>query len=498
MVERPTEGADLLVRAGYVLTMDEDDRVFSPGAVAIRGDRIIAVGPAAEVGARFEPAEIIDVPGRAVMPGLVDAYSHAGHGLIKAVHTPRLGWPANKIYFHATTPEWWEVEAELSALERVRFGTTTGLTVLGATPARADDAIYANAHLRAVLRVGIREMLAIGPPDPFVPHLPAWEATDWRGAQPVVRPFTYEQTLRVTAEVIHCWHRTRGDRIRVCVHPPYLLGRFAQHPRFPHAYRPDDVPRMIGHAQQMREFADSRQVLIHTHAFRGSLQWGLDHLGEQLWTILGPNVLLAHANGLTPAEVDLAARSGCAIVWVPTTDENVHYGVCPVVDLLAAGVRVAIATDGSAPYMNLNLWKELHRAMFLQRMDKQDPAVLPAGKVLRMVTIEAAKAIGWGREIGSLEAGKKADLITIDLEQPHLTPRAHVPQLLAYYAEGSDVADTIVDGRILMRDRRILTADVREVITRAQTEAEAAFRRVDISEYLAIPTGFWRSHLYPA
>ncbi len=498
MVELPPERADLLVRGGYVITMDQDDRVFCPGAVAIRGDRIIAVGPAAEVAACVEADEIIDVSGRAVMPGLVDAYSHAGHGLIKAVHTPRLGWPANKIYFHATTPEWWEAEAELSALERVRFGTTTGLTVLGATPARADDAIYAHAHLRGVLRVGIREMLAIGPPDPFIPHLAAWEAADWRGACPVVRPFTYEQCLQVTADVIRCWHRTRGDRIRACVHPPYLLGRFVQHPRFPHSYGPDDIPRMIDHAKQIREFANRWQVLIHTHAFRGSLQWGFDNLGERLWTILRPDVLLAHANGLSPAEVDMAARSGCAIAWVPTTDENVNYGVCPVVDLLAAGVRVAIATDGSAPFMNLNLWKELHRAMLLQRMDKKDPAVLPAGKALRMVTIEAAKAIGWDREIGSLEAGKKADLITIDFEQPHLTPRAHIPQLLGYYAEGMDVADTLVDGRVLMRDRRILTVDVREVITRAQAEADAAFRRVDVSEYLAVPTGFWRSHIYPA
>src|SRR5438445_12351353 len=124
MDEHRPERADLLVRGGYVLTMDEDDRMFCPGAVAIRGDRIIAVGHAAEVVARFEADEIIDVPSRAVMPGLVDAYSHAGHGLIKALHTPRLGWPTNKLYFHATTPEWWEAEAELSALERVRFGTT--------------------------------------------------------------------------------------------------------------------------------------------------------------------------------------------------------------------------------------------------------------------------------------------------------------------------------------------------------------------------------------
>jgi cytosine/adenosine deaminase-related metal-dependent hydrolase len=254
---------------------------------------------------------------------------------------------------------------------------------------------------------------------------------------------------------------------------------------------------MIAHAEEMRAFGDRHQVLIHTHAFKGSLEWGARHLGERFWTVLARDVLLAHANGLTPEEVALAARAGCAVVWVPTTDENINYGICPVVDLLAAGVRVAIATDGAAPYMSLNLWKEFHRAMFLQRMDKRDPAVLPAGRVLRMVTIEAAKALGWDTEIGSLEVGKKADVITVDMEQPHLTPRAHIPQLLAYYAEGQDVANVICDGRVLMRDKRMRSADMKQAVAWAQSEAEAAFARIDVREWLAIPKAFWRSPVWP-
>jgi len=114
-----------------------------------------------------------------------------------------------------------------------------------------------------------------------------------------------------------------------------------------------------------------------------------------------------------------------------------------------------------------------------------------------MVTIEAAQAIGWDREIGSLEPGKKADLITIDLEQPHLTPRAHIPQLLGYYAEGADVANVIVDGRVLMRDRSVLTVDAKTVVARAQAEADAAFARVDVTAYQRVPRGFWRAAVYP-
>jgi cytosine/adenosine deaminase-related metal-dependent hydrolase len=491
------EHVDVLIRGAHVLTMDGDDHVFSPGAVAIREDRIVAIGADDAITRRVQARDTIDARLHAVLPGLVDAYSHAGHGLIKAIHTPRLGWPSNRLYFHATTPDWWEAEGLLSALERIRFGTTAGLTVLGATPARADDAAYADAHLRGVLRAGIRDMLSIGPPDPFVPHLPAPEATDWRSGKAVVKPFTHEQCMAVTADVIGRWHRTHSDRLRVSVHPPYLLGRFAVHPRFPHAYKPDDHAVMAAHAEEMRAFGDRYEVLIHTHAFKGSLEWGARQLGERFWEILGRDVLLAHANGLTPEEVALAGRAGCAVVWVPTTDENINYGVCPIVDLAAAGVRVAIATDGAAPYMSLNLWKELHRGMMLQRMDKRDPAVLPAGRALRMVTIEAAAAMGWDHEIGSLEVGKKADVITVDLEQPHLTPRAHIPQLLAYYAEGLDVATVICDGKILMRDRRVLSADLKQAVAWAQSEAEAAFARMDVGPWLEIPKGFWQSHVWP-
>jgi cytosine/adenosine deaminase-related metal-dependent hydrolase len=498
MTDASSGRADLLVRGGHVLTMDGSDRMFAPGAVAIRGDRIVAVGDDHEVSARFRAAEEIRVPYHVVMPGLVDPYSHAGHGLVKAIHRPAFGWPANVVYFQATTPEWWEAEARLSALERVRFGTTTGLTVLGGTPARADDAAYADAHLRGVLTVGIREMLSIGPPDPFIDHVPRpWIGVDWRTGTAVPRPFTHEQCMDVAADVVKRWHRTQNDRVRVCVHPPYLLGRFAEHPRVRYTYRPEDTPVLMSKAEEMRAFADRWDVLIHTHAFRGSLAWGFAAFGNRLYDIVGPDVVFAHANGLTDDEVALVAQSGAAVTCVATTDENVHYGLCPVIELLAAGVRVGIATDGSAPNMNLDLWKDIHRTMLVHRIARKDPTVLPVGKALRMVTIEAAQAIGWDREIGSLEPGKKADVITVDLRQPHLAPRVHIPQLLGYYAEGADVVNVIADGRVLMRDRTVLSVDLEETVAWAEREAEAAFRRVDVSEYLKLPTGYWRSHRSP-
>lgn len=493
-----TERADLLLTGGYVLTMDDQNRIYDPGAVAIANGRVVAVGPEAEVAPRFQAAQTLNVRHHAVMPGLLDIYSHAGHGLIKALYHPRLGWPTNRVYFHASTPEWWEAEAELTALERLRFGVTFGHTVLGATPARADDAVYADAHMRGVLRVGIREMVSVGPPDPFVPHVPEpWSATDWRSGSPVEKRFTYEQCLDVAAELVRRWHGTHEGRMRVSLHPPYLFGRHAKHSRFRYDYKPEDTKVVIDRAVEMRALADQLGVSIITHVFRDSIAWGYEHMGKSMFGVLKPDVLLAHSNGLSAHEVELVGQSGAAVVWAPSTGENAWYGLCPVPALLARGVRVAICTDGNAPRFSMDLWKDMYRAILTQAIEKHDMGALAAGRVLRMVTIEAARALGVGREVGSLEAGKLADVITVDLRAPHLTPRIAIPNLLAFYVQGHDVSSVIVGGRLLMHDRKVLTVSPDAVIERGQAEAEAAFRRHPVDEFMKWDDVYWNAAMWP-
>jgi len=489
---------ELLLTGGYVLTMDDAHRVFDPGAILVRGRTIVAVGAEEPIRAAYPGRQTLDMRGHALLPGLVDAYSHAGHGLIKAIYHPRHGWPANQVYFHATTPEWWEAEAELTALERLRFGVTTGHTVLGATPARTDDPVYADAHIRGVLRVGIRNVVSLGPPDPFIDHLPRpWTATDWRSGRGTKRTFTHERCIEVTEDVIHRWHG-HDDRIFVSLHPPYLFGRQAAHARFRYDYTGAEAPLMLERAEEMRDLADRHGVIILTHVFRGSLLWGLQHFGQRFWHILKPDVLLAHANGLSTDEVDLVAQSGCAVACAPSTGENVWYGVCPVTALASRGVRVAISTDGNAPRFSMDLWKDIYRAMLLQWMANGDMGALPAGRALRMVTIEAARAIGLGHLVGSLETGKQADIVAVDLRKPHLTPRVAIPNLLAYYVVGHDVDTVIVGGRVLMRDGQVLSVDPAAVVERGQAEAEAAFRRRSIDEYLTFDLTYWEAASYPS
>ncbi|NLE76041.1 MAG: hypothetical protein GX605_04735, partial [Chloroflexi bacterium] len=242
---------DLLIDHGIVVTMDPQNRVLRDGAVAVKGKAIVAVGPSAEVRARYQAARVLDARHKIVMPGLVDTYGHAGHGLIKGIHNPDMGWPSGPLYFHAADEEWWYAEGLLSALERVKFGVTCGFTVVGATPARMDSPVFAERQADAIAKVGARGVLGIGPPDPYYSHLPEpWEGTLWEGGRPHRRRFTYEEAVQNTVTVIEGRHGSAEGRVRTALHFPYLFGRQASHPRIPFTYKDEYVPTMIEKAEE--------------------------------------------------------------------------------------------------------------------------------------------------------------------------------------------------------------------------------------------------------
>ena len=472
------ETVDLMIVHGTLLTMDATDRVIDYGAVAIRGDTIVDLGDDATMLSRYRTADIIDATDKVVMPGLIDTYGHAGHGLIRGLFDPDAGWPAQDLYWNATTPDWWSAEARLAAVERLRFGVTTGMSVIGASPARMDSPVFATANAEAYAEVGVRAVLGVGPPDPIFSHLPArWTGRFFERGRWVERAFTYDDTVANSIDVIKHWHGGAEGRVRIALACPYLFGRHVRHARMDHRLpAPSDMPAMLAHAEQMRALADQFDILLHTHMFQGSVDFALRHFGRaEVARLLAPDVLIAHANGLGPGEVEAIGTAGCGVATVAFTHENIWYGFAPIVALIDAGAKVTISTDGAAPYASFDLWRELSRATWNQWMARGDQRALPPGKVLRMVTIEAAEALGMANEIGSLEVGKKADVTTVDLGAPHLTPAISIPRLLAFYATGQDVTDVVVDGRILMRDRQIASVDVAEVTQRAQEEAQKAF-----------------------
>jgi cytosine/adenosine deaminase-related metal-dependent hydrolase len=341
-------------------------------------------------------------------------------------------------------------------------------------------------------------VLGVGPPDPFIAHLPEpWHGTHWQEGRGETRGFTYDDALANSVAVIEQWHGAASGRLQVALHVPYLFGRQAQHPRIPFVYDDSHVPVMIEKAEEARAVADRHGVLLHTHAFRGSLLFGLEKFGvARTERLLSAPLLLAHANGLEAAEVEAVGAAGVGIAVVPFTHENVVYGPCPVIELLQAGANVTISTDGTAPYSSYDLFKEISRALNMQWMRFGDQALLPAGKALRMVTIDAARALGLDDQIGSLEAGKQADIILIDTNRPHLVPDAHIPQLLVLYVTGHDVETVLVAGRVLVQGGQALHVDESAIIDRAREQAALAFARHDVTPFLETDERFWTGWRY--
>lgn len=487
---------DLLIKGGTILTMNKEGSMLDDGAIVVNDGLIVEVDKTHKVEAKYSSDKAIDADKKVIMPGLIDSYGHSGHGLIGGFHHPLHGWPAGHLYWHATTDRWWYAEAQLAALERIRFGVTTGASIVGSTPARTDSPIFGMKNAEAYSNVGTKIVLGVGPPDIFIPHIKEWKGSFHENGIWIEKAFTYEDALRNSVKIIDKWHMGAEGRIRIALAPPYIFGRHTW-TRYTHCYLPEHVPVMLEKAFEIRELADKHNVQIHTHIFGDSIDYATEHFGkENVDRILGSDVVIAHGNGLKPSEVKVIAENKANVATAPSTGENLWYGYAPIVELIDAGANVTITTDGSAPRFSFDLFKDISRAMWHQWIRFETQAVLPAGKALRMVTIDAAKALGMDHETGSLEIGKKADIILIDLDKPHLTPVTYVPHQLAFYVNGNDVDTTIVDGRILMENNMVSSVDQDEVLMLAREEAQKSFDLVDLGDFRPMDAEFWHSSRY--
>jgi cytosine/adenosine deaminase-related metal-dependent hydrolase len=481
------------------VTVDNDNTILKDGAIAINGTQIVAVGDSPSIKLNYKSNKVINGKNKMVMPGLIDSYHHAGHGMVKGIYRtqlePGLGaWPSSEIYFRATTPEWWYAEGLLTALERIKFGVTTGVTIMGGTPARTDSPIFAEMNAKAVGKAGTRSILGVGPPDPFLNLGHKNIGTYWEQGRFVEYPFTYEQTLLVTEEVIRTLAGAHSGRINVMLAVPYLCGMNPEYMSSYHRYdyTQEEAKHMRDRALEIRSIADKFGTLIHTHAAKGAFEWAQANYGESvLQDILGADVVFAHANGLTDVDMNIIKRSQSAVTAVPFAAWNTSLGSCPLVKLIERDIRVSISTDGAAPFHISDLFIGLHRAMFLQWYEHHDMSLLQPGKALRMVTIEAARVLGIDDRVGSLEQGKAADIIMIDLNQPHLVPFEDPANMIAYYVRGNDVCTTIVNGRILMENRMVLTVDEQKVLDTARKHIAESFTHVNIDKYLNHTPGYW-------
>ena len=420
--------ADILITNGLVLTMDDRQQTFPAGAVAICADRIAAVGKADEIAAG-KPGRVIDARGGIIMPGLVNTHTHAAMTLFRGLadDLPLMTWLNDHIFpaEAALNPHQVYGGALLACAEMIMSGTTTF----------CDMYLFEDAVARAAQKAGIRAVVGEVLFDFASPNYGS-----------PAQGFAYTETL------IKAY---RGDpliTIAVEPHSPYLCAPAVLNQAFALAGQ-HGIPMVIHLAETAGEVATLRERYGRTP---------VEHL--EALGVLAPNVLACHCVMLTEHDIELLKRRDVKVSHNPESNMKLASGVAPVPQLLDAGICVGLGTDGAASNNNLDLFLEMDTAAKLHKVHCLDPTVLDAGTVLRMATIDGARALGLSERIGSLEPGKQADVIILDTHRPHLVPMYHPVSHLVYAARGSDVETAVINGRIVMEHGRILTFDVEQAM----------------------------------
>jgi len=427
------EAVDLLLAGGLVITLNDTGEIFAPGAVAVRGDSIVAVGPRAEILSRYQALRLLDCPDDLILPGLVNAHTHAAMTCFRGLadDLPLAQWLQDHIF-----PAERLIDRDL-----VYWGTKLAVAemLLSGTTTFCDMYLFADAVAQAARECGIRAVVG--------EVLYDFPSTNYG---------TVDNGLKFSEELVQTW---QGDPlVRVAIQPhaiytcsPDLLVKCGQ---LADRY---GIPLIIHLAETHQEVQDCEA------RYQATPVGHLEHLG-----LLAPNLVADHAVVLTDADMDLLARRQVAVVHCPESNMKLASGVAPVVELLARGVTVALGTDGCASNNNLDMFQEMDTTAKLHKVHRLDPTVMPAATVVSLATSGGARALHLAESIGTLAAGKQADIIVVDGTQPHMVPLYHPYSHLTYVAGGADVRTAVVNGRIVMRDRQVLSFDISEAMAKVR------------------------------
>lgn len=451
----------LLIDNGVIVTMDGGRRVLDGGHVLVEDGRIAAIGEGASPPA--ERAERIDARGMVVMPGLIDTHAHAGHMLTKGLGGDSEEWMTltGRIYAQAADPEFWAAEAALSAAERIKCGTTTAALLFGGGPdiMRTEAPDAAEAHLAAVAEMGVREVLALGPNRPSAASI---YREHRNGSYKEIAVSPHAQ-LAVSAALIDAW-AGRSDRLTLALSLPVFDARELED------------AAVLELSLKARQLARDMGVLLVQDGHRdGSIA-----ANDARLDLFDGRTLLAHCVDLTDADRAVLKRTGAKVAHNPSALMSV-YGRCPAPELMEAGVTVSLGTDAAAPDRSFDMFRNMFQAHRYHARHFRDDAVLPPLRLLEMATVEGARALSMQDEIGSLEVGKRADILLVNMRQPHLWPPVDPVQRLARFANGADVDTTIVGGRVLMRGRRLVEQDEGAILDRAEKAFRLAMHRAGLA-----------------
>ena len=429
-----SQEVDLVVAGGIVLTADQDWNIYDPGAVAVDGGAIVGLGPREEVEQAYRGRERIDASGRLIMPGLINAHTHAPMTLFRGIADDlpletwlhKYIWPAEAKWL---SPDFVRLGTQLAAAEMIRSGT-----VLFCDMYFFEDDI-AEVCQEAGLRVVVGGALVDFPNANYK---------------------TPEEGLKYSEDLLRKWDNDSLVVPSIQPHSPYAAssGLMQQGKALADQY---GAPYLLHVSETQSEVRESIEKYGRTPVGR------LADLG-----VLGPTTVAIHGVHLTDEDIQLLARYQAGVAHCPESQMKLASGFTPVPKLLEAGVKVGLGTDGAASNNDLDMFGEMGTAAKVHKVITGDPTAMPARQALSMATLEAARVLGLDDRLGSLEVGKRGDIIILDLDVPHMVPMYNVTSHLVYAAHSSDVRTVIIDGRVVMRDRELLTLDEGDIFARAR------------------------------
>ncbi len=463
-MDEPIRDCDLLLTGGSVVTIDDDRRVIEPGAVAVEGNRIVAVGTPGEL-EHYRAARRIDCTGQAVLPGLIDTHNHLFQGMARGLGEgmPLWTWLTDFMWPFSISINLAEgrIGAKLGAVEALKAGTTTVV-----------DNHYAPSDLETTLavagaieEVGLRGAVARGI---------TGEATEIARRYNLAGElfgYTNDEEIEITRAAMESY--PAGGRVTVWPAPLNII------------YNDQDLVR--------RSVALAREAGVgwHTHCSERleDPPTYLDEYGirpvEWLYRegLLGPEATIAHGIYLDDSEIDHVGETDTGVAYCPISHQYIALGVMRLADLRAVGAPVGLGTDGPCCNHRQDMFEVMKQAILLQRVHTLDPTISNGEEALEMATREGARYAGV--DAGVLAPGKLADLIVVDMQRPHLTPRHRTVGALTYSARGSDVVHSVVDGTLVLEDGLCTQVDEEEVMREAQARAEELIDRAGLHHLLS-------------
>jgi 5-methylthioadenosine/S-adenosylhomocysteine deaminase len=426
---------DLIISGGTVVTMDGARTIYQDGSVVVRGDSILAVGPDADMQAKYRASQTIDARGHLVLPGFINGHTHVPMTLFRGLHDDvtlnewlyKYIFPAEAKNVNEQFVRW---GTRLAAAEQIRAGVTTF----------ADMYYFEDAIAEETKAAGMRGVLG----ETFIDF-------------PAPDNKSEAEMLAYTEKFLKRW---QGDPLIHAAPAPHSIYTCSKKTLQDAAElaRKYHAPILIHVAEMKKERDDSlKQNGMSPVAY-------LDNIG-----VLGSDIIAAHCIFVDEADRKLLAEKHVGCVHNPSSNMMIASGVSPVPEMRAAGIAVGLGTDGPAGSNNdLNLMEEIDLAAKLAKISRMDPLALNAKSVVEMATIDGARALHMEREIGSLEPGKKADLVLISLNEPNAVPMYDIYAQIAYSLKGSDIDTVVIGGHTVMRDRKLLTIDEPQVLEKAR------------------------------